>query len=240
MTLVERIEALRERAEGQSSLEQKRAESGRLQYLLNAARRLSEDLGSQVTQLRMLEDQGIETSAPDSAVAARKTLSKLRERFAKEPRAEQLTRGQDWTRLNEQIQATCRTLASALETEWRRFVGTAYSGESPNNLAGSLASTDGNMANLKRYRDAYAQITQYARSGPRERADFDRVRDLVRQLTEIYQGFDFNVPEDVKRFLRAVADGGANLDLLTAEVRDWLQQQNTGSQYRIVARASST
>lgn len=239
MTLIERIETLRQCANGQLTLEEKRAESRRLQPLLSEARKFSEDLGNEVKQIRFLHDQGINISTPDSSIAARKTLSKLRERFAQDPHAEQLTRRQDWTRLKEQLQATRNNLASALDAEWRRFVKEAYRGDAPNNLANSLAGTESNKRNFQLYLDGYNKLNEYARSRPNERADFDSVRELARQLTEIYQRFDFNVPEDVKRFLKAVADGGANLDLLTAEVRDWLQQQNLIGQYRIVARVSS-
>lgn len=239
MTLIERIETICERAENQRSIEEKRAEVNRLQPLLNDARNLSEDLDHEVAQLRFLRDQGIFTAPPDKAEAARKTLGRLRERFTKESRAEHLTRGRDWTLLKEQVRATCENLASALQTEWAQFVQTAYSGDTPSTLEGSLAGTEGNLQNLRRYREVHAELNRYAKSRPTGRTDFDNVRDLSRQLTEIYQDFDFDVPEEVKRFLQAVAGGGANLDLFTTEVRVWLQKQNTSDHYRIVARADS-
>ena len=229
MTLIERIQTLSKRASSQLALEENRAESGRLQQLLRDARTFSEKLGSEVKQLRLLQDQGISVSAPDGATAARKTLGRLRARFAKEPHAEQLTRGRDWTLLNKQVLLTCKNLSSALDAEWRRVVETAFSGDKPANLADTLARTPGNMRNLDRFRDVYAHLEQYARSRPTGRADFVHVRDLARQLTEIYQGFDFGVREDVKRFLRAVADGGANLELLTPDVRDWLDEYGTST-----------
>ena len=239
MTLIERIQTLRERANGQLSLEEKRNESQRLRPLLDGARKLSESLGREVEQLRLLQDQGISVSVPDSSTAARKTLGRLRERFAKEMRTEQLTRGRDWQRLNEQVLLTCQSLSSALQAEWRRIVETAFSGDKPSNLEQTLASTPKNLQNLRRFQGGYGKLEQFSRSRPTGRADFEQVRDLARQLTEIYQDFDFDVPEDVNRFLRAVADGGADLALLTAGVRDWLEGQDTSSHYRIVARLSS-
>ena len=150
-----------------------------------------------------------------------------------------LTRGRDWTLLKEAVRAACKNLASALQTEWVQFVQTAYRGDTPCTLKENLARTEGNLQNLQRYSEVYAELYQYVRSRPTGRADFDHVRALARQLTKIHQEFDFDVPEEVKHFLRAVADGGAHLDLLSKEVRDWLQQQNTSDHYRIVAKVSS-
>ena len=236
MTLIERIETLRKRAGDQIFLEKKRAESTLLQPLLDDARALSEDLSREIEQLRLLKDQGIDVAAPDSAAMACKTLGRLRERFAKENRAEQLTRGRDWGRLNDQIEETCKSLATALRAEWRRVVETAFSGDKPNNLENTLARTAGNERNLQRYREVYGKLNQLSGYRPTERSDFDNIRILARQLKEIHQDFDFNVPDDVKLFLGAVAVDGADLALLTAEVRDWLKQQNTSDHYRIVAR----
>lgn len=239
MTLIARIRTICERAENQRSIEEKRAEVDRLQPLLSDARRLSDDLDREVTQLRLLRDQGIHIKTSDKADAARNTLGRLRERFTKETRAENLTRGSDWTLLKRQVQATCEDLASAHQAEWCQFVETAYSGDTPINLRGSLAGTERNLTNLERYGKVYAELNQYARSRPSGRADFERIRDLARQLTEIHQDFDFNVPEAVKLFLQAVAGGGAHLDLLTTEVRDWLRQQSMSDHYRIVAKMVS-
>jgi hypothetical protein len=43
----------------------------------------------------------------------------------------------------------------------------------------------------------------------------------------------------VKQFLQAIANGGADLDLLTDEVRRWLQQQGSTGRYQIVAKRSA-
>lgn len=239
MTLIERIEILCERAKNQRSLEEKKAESQRMQPLLNDARKLSENLATEVERFRLLRDQGIEMLTPDRAGKARNVLGRLRARFAEEGRAEDLTRGRDWNLLKDHVQATCENLRSTVDAEWRQFVETICNAQRPDDLERTLAHTDRNKTSLKLYREVYEQITKYAGSRPNDRTDFDCVRDLSRQLAEIHKEFDFDVPEEVKRFLRAVADGGATLDLLTAEVRDWIEQQQGSERYRIVARVSS-
>lgn len=240
MTLIQRIKTLSALAAQQTELEGKQAESKRLQLLLDKAQSMTENLGEEVQQLRLLRDEGISSPTdPTKAEAPLKTLTKLLERFTKERSAESLTRRKYWTRLNEQLDETCKSMAASFKTAWHQFVDTAYSGQSPDDLERSLATTDRNIELLKRYNTVHRQLKNLARTRPNERTDFDQVREFARQLSEIYQGFDFNVPEDVKRFLRAVADGGADLDLLTDGVRDWLQEQKTSGHYRIVTRTAT-
>jgi len=236
MTLIEHIERICERATHQLSREESRAESQRLAPLLKDAGQFSASLAAEIERLRFFRDQGFSVTVPDKAAAARKTLSRLRERFSRDYRAEQLTRGREWALLSGQIRETREELDSNLRTEWRCFVDSAYSGDNPDNVESVLAATEGNRKNLVDYRRAHTELRQYARTRPESREDFARVRALARILTEIYDRFDFSVPDDVKRFLQAVASGGAGLELLTQTVLDWLHEQNTAGQYRVVSR----
>lgn len=240
MTLIDRINGLTERASGLDALDRQRAESAKLQKLLAQVRPMNEKLGTEIQQMRLLHDEGI-NAAPDSssAEAARKTLARLIKRFTENRTADSLTKGRDWKLLDDQAQATYQKLTNALKAAWSQFIATAYTGESPSHLKRSLAVTDRNLDQLRLYEQTYTQLNGLTRSRPQERGDFARVRELARQLGEIYQRFDFNVPEGVKRFLQSVADGGADLDLLTEEVRGWLDQQGSSGHYRIVARSGS-
>lgn len=240
MTLIDRIEALSERARGLEALDRRRAESAKLQQLLAKVRPMNDKLGTEIQQMRLLHDEGIHV-APDStnAEAARKTLARLINRFNQNRTADSLTKGRDWKLLEDQTQTTARELTDALKAAWSQFIATAYTGESPSHLKRSLAITHHNLDQLRAYEKTYTQLNGLARSRPQERRDFEQARELARQLGEIFQRFDFNVPEGVKRFLQAVADGGADLDLLTEEVRGWLQQQGSSGHYRIVARTGA-
>ena len=66
------------------------------------------------------------------------------------------------------------------------------------------------------------------------------MRLLAEQLEAAAQDFNFDVPEPVKAFLEAVQSvAGAPLDLLTAEVRDWLKANNSFDSYRISAKGQA-
>lgn len=242
MTLLERIADLKRRAQDQMGRQDGRDEAGKLQPLLNEANALSQGLGTEVTYLHLLRGQGLPLQADlagADAGAALTTLDRLRQRFAEQSTADRLTRGQDWTRFKERTEAARSKTATTLNQAWRDFVTSAYSGDKPADLERSLAPTDLNKERLSRYRAAHEELLWLANRRPTVREDFDRVRELARQLQELHQGFDFGVPEGVKQFLQAIAKGGADLDLLTDEVRAWLQQQGSTGRYQIVAKRSA-
>jgi hypothetical protein len=242
MNLLERIADLKRRAAEQQRRQDGLDEARRLQPLLNEAKALSQGLGTEVTHLHLLRGQGLPLQADlagADAGAALTTLDRLRQRFAEQRTADRLTRGQDWTRFKERTETARSKAATTLNQAWRDFVTSAYSGDKPADLERSLAPTDLNKERLSRYRAAHEELLRLANRRPTGREDFDRVRDLARQLKELHQGFDFSVPEAVKQFLQAIAKGGADLDLLTDEVRDWLQQQGSTGRYQIVAKRSA-
>jgi len=242
MTLLERIADLKRRAVEQQGRQAGLDEAGKLQPLLDEAKALSQGLGTEITQLHLLRDQGLalpDAPADPDAGAALKPLDRLLTRFTDKRQAESLTKGQDWTQFRDLTQKARKAAATTLDQAWRDFVASAYSGHKPTDLERSLAPTDGNNQRLQHYRSAYNELGTLTRRRPASREDFDRVRELARLLGEIHQGFDFTVPDAVKRFLDAMAAGGADLDLLTDEVRGWLQQQGSTGRYQIVTKRSS-
>lgn len=239
MTLLERIADLKRRAQDQLNRQVGLDEAGRLQPLLTEAKTFAQGLGTEVTQRHLLRDQGLQLPAGLAGTegdAALKTLERLRNRFSQNRRAESLNRGQDWSRFKESTEAARSQAASTLDKTWRDFVTGAYSGAKPTDLKRGLAPTEGNQQRLERYLSAYNDLAALSRRRPTGRGDFDRVQELARLLRELHEGFDFSVPDAVKRFLDAMAAGGADLDLLTDEVRNWLQQQGSTARYQIVAK----
>ncbi|MCB2425399.1 hypothetical protein, partial [Methylophaga pinxianii] len=134
------------------------------------------------------------------------------------------------------ITTNCSVLS---KQKWLEFVQSSYEGQDPVQLESVLAPTDINKSNLLFFREKYLALKQLGRSRPKERGDFDSVRQISNQLREIHQRFDFEVPDDVRMFLVSVAEGGADLDLLTTEVLDWLHKKNTSNNYRIVTKPVS-
>ena len=183
MTLIDRINGLTERASGIDALNRQRDESRKLQQLLNQASPLNEKLGTEIQQMRLLHDGGVNaTPESSSAEAARKTLARLIKRFTENRTADSLTKGRDWNLLEEQANKTIGELTKALKTAWDQFIATAYTGQKPSDLERALAHTDRNLDHLQLYKQTYKEFNDLARSRPQERSDFARAGELARQL----------------------------------------------------------
>jgi hypothetical protein len=64
---------------------------------------------------------------------------------------------------------------------------------------------------------------------------------LLQEAKQILQQLEDSLqPDSVRRFLSAIARGGAPLEYLTPEVSDWLSAHSAGGEFRIVAGAVET
>ncbi len=112
-----------------------------------------------------------------------------------------------------------------------------------NYLAGKMPSTNQEMLNVlvkieafrpnvQRIRDLNAQIQR--QKLPQNYEEFEHIERLIDQLREHWltlSSDDF--PETVLHFLKATVDFGAPLNLLTIEVRDWLDCHGISDSLRI-------
>lgn len=112
-----------------------------------------------------------------------------------------------------------------------------------NYLAEKMPSTNQEMLNIlvkieafrpnvQRIRDLNAQIQR--QKLPQNSEEFEHIERLIDQLREHWltlSSDDF--PETVLHFLKSTVDFGAPLNLLTTEVRDWLDRNNISDNLRI-------
>ena len=237
MNLLERIDALKVQVQELKTAQLNVGESQRLQTRLEEVDLVAIPLAQQVTLLNIFRTEGIDLSgASDTVEKAVKRIQTIQERFKAESKAASLTKGQDWTLMKKYTSEVTASVKTNLTDNWNRFVESSYSGEKPQNLQRSLAQTESNESALSRYRVEYDNLNLLARKLPESSINFENVRSTASKLKDIYKEFDFNVPEIVKEFLKAVGSGGADLDLLTDEVSKWLHSNGTINRYQIVAR----
>lgn len=78
------------------------------------------------------------------------------------------------------------------------------------------------------------KIKQFEGSPPRTVRRFEQFEQLVEELKLAWSELGGGpVPPAVRDFLKAVITTGASLDLLTAEVREWLDKHKIASSFRI-------
>lgn len=236
MSLISRIDSMKEVAidlkKKQSSYEEAKLLQQRLSEINTTAIKLNE----QIEQLQTFRKVDIDLSyVPDKIKSANNQLSKIRGKFNDEPKAKNLTKGNYWDKLQESINEISKEINEQLTNSWKDYVKESYTGESPINLRRILAPTDENNTNIKNYEKTYNELINCLKIKPNI-DDFSKIKEIVVLLTNINSDFDFDVPKSVNLFLKSVAENGASLDLLTEEVREWLINNNTDSQYKIVGR----
>jgi hypothetical protein len=236
LTLLERTTNLKDRCGSLGNL------STRIDLATNLSTRLAElngaaaNLPACLATIRLLRDAGISIeNMPDELRRARAVLGKIQSRFLQSRTADSLTRGQDWKQLLRELPATVRALQMLATQTWRAHVERAFAGEAPAIIEARLARTDQNQEALTRYRQAYENFSRAGATLPADMDDVEAVRKAAKNLASIAKDFDFDVPNAVKKFLDALPQGGAPLDLLTDEVRAWIAAQGQTNRFRVIA-----
>jgi hypothetical protein len=100
-------------------------------------------------------------------------------------------------------------------------------------LAETLTGVEGVAELSQALQTILGELARIQRAVPSRQAAelLQQAKETLRELEESLQ------PESVRRFLSAVARGGASIDLLTKDVTDWLTFHNALNSFRIVAGA---
>ena len=237
MSLVQRVSELKDNVVQLKNAQAGFNEAKLLQSRLVEITDTSDSLSEQVERLRLFRKNGIELlEIPSGIIEVNKRLTKIQERFKKECKAKNLTKGKDWEIMQSTVREIENTIKQDLLKSWKAYVSNAYSGETPHDLRKMLAPIDSNKSAFSRYKQSYDELNSLLKNIPDDNQGFEDVNIIATQLKAIYSDFDFNVPDVVKDFLTAVGEGGASLELLSDEVRNWLSENNTYNRYTIVAK----
>ena len=236
-SLPERAKLLRARLVNLDNLSLNVLETRSLEELRHSLKQPAERLRNVVEQYKLLEDSGIQTPKSEPLVSARKLAAKVLDGFKLNPKAATLTRGVGWATLLKQVDLASDDLDAGLQKAWKTYRLTLFNGDPPQLLKNRIALTDANMKAFKAYEKLYnSWLFEFGRL-PGDIAAIDRVKAIAKELTNTAKSFDFNVPDDVKRFLQSIQVDGASLAQLTKAVVDWLKENKAFDQYRIVPRS---
>jgi DNA repair exonuclease SbcCD ATPase subunit len=235
MTVMDTCHSLQARIQALQGIQQSAAEAEQLGQRLSEAQALNERLSAELKAAQFLLDHNVfvEFDAIEVTGALR-PLNKIIDRFSENPQSASLTRGQDWKKLRDNCKHVQTQLATELPKAWRRFVDNLHTGQSPEDLEAILAMTKANESALAKYRDLYHQLKNLRTQLPEDGEEISGVIKRAEKLKEVATKFDFDVPEKVKIFLAAIAQGGAPLNLLTDDVVQWLSENRSEKHYRIV------
>jgi hypothetical protein len=101
-----------------------------------------------------------------------------------------------------------------------------------NEMLNLLAEVEAFKATVQRIQRLDLQIQQV--EFPNSSEDFERVDQLIDLLRQSWNSLSSDeVPEAVLSFLKAAANRGAPIDLLTPDVKDWLTRHGIAGSLRI-------
>jgi hypothetical protein len=175
-------------------------------------------------------EQIIVPSAP-TALALLKDLAGVRDSFVKDPN---LILGASFISLVTRLQEAANALEAIARDAWTA-VRAERSSIINQSLLASLESLPGYASTVRELRRLSARAATFGSrslvSGSELKEFFQITGDLRTQWQALCS--PERMPAEVIAFLQACAEGGATLDLLTADVRKWLAHHSLESQFRI-------
>lgn len=144
-----------------------------------------------------------------------------------------------WTKLTKAAGSANILLRDAAKKQWQQFVESLGHVVTPQVLEGRMLKTPANEVLLGTYKQQYLIYQTAVRaelpiSGTTQ-SDLTTVVETLQGLSEQLQG---TAPDSVRKFLKAVGSGGADLELLTSEVMEWLRENDTPSRFVIKSRVA--
>jgi len=194
----------------------------------------AEKLHVLVARATLLRERGVVLSAFPDTRPMRKTIDTLRKRFDEKTNSATLTQGKHWTGLQSELEGAIATLEAEQRHDWKNYFATRLFGSlPPEQRKVSLVQTPENKLALAQYERLYGKFMIYRNTVPSTTQELDEVHHCSEALSNIT--FDEKVPKEVAIFINAVPSG-AGLDLLTAEVIEWLRTQGLLDSFVVRAR----
>lgn len=215
------------------------AEAEALAKKKNELRELAARVGSLANRRGMLRQGDVPLSPALDIDKAKQLCGMILTRFAESPKASTLADKQRWTKLLEALAEFNASEETLQKQDWKGYYSSRlFGGVSPEQRQQTILMTlPKNLEALGLYRSLYKRFAQYRNSVPGTAEELDEVQACSRELSEIRFVENDDVPVAVREFFNATSSGsGANLDLLTPEVIEWLRTNNMLNNYAVRAR----
>lgn len=187
----------------------------------------------------MLQQGGVPLSEPHGVEKARQSCRMILSRFTESPKAATLVDKQRWTKLTESLTEFNAVEETLQRQDWKEYYGTKlFGGVPPEQREQTILMTlPENRDALALYKNLYKRLSLYRTMVPSTEAELREVQESSRQLSGVRFVENNDVPSAVREFFNATSSGGgANLELLTTEVVDWLRSNGMLNHFAVRAR----
>lgn len=211
-------------------------ETKALESLRSQLVQLASPLNLCASNARLLANHGVALSAETDIGSAIETVKRVLLRFEEIPKSTTLRNGTRWTGLTSKLETLASRLVEVQTNDWKVYFSGNYFGGLPpaQREAKLILAIPGNKEAIERYKLLYQQFIKYRSTIPKDDDEFVHLNEISTQLSEI-KFEDNDIPDDVRKFFEATSTG-ASLDLLTAEVIEWLRSNNLLSRYVVRAK----
>lgn len=202
-------------------------------------RALAEKVTTLAERRGLLKRGGVPLSEPPEVERVRQSCSMLHTRFTESPKAATLVDKQRWTKLTESLANFNAVEDDLQKRDWKGYYATKlFGGVPPEQREQTILMTlRDNQEALASYKRFYKQLSQYRAVLPCTGKELEEAQDSSRQLSEIRFVENTDVPSAVREFFYATSStSGANLELLTTEVVDWLRSNGMLNNFAVRAR----
>ena len=200
-------------------------------------------LAAKVTALAerryMLRRGGVPLSQPHDVEKAKQSCRMILTRFTESPKAATLVDKQRWTKLTESLTEFNAMEETLQRQDWKEYYCTKlFGGVPPEQREQTILMTlPENRDALALYKSLYKRLSLYRAAVPSTAVELEEAQESSRQLSGIRFVENNDVPSAVREFFNATSSGGgANLELLTREVVDWLRSNGMLNHFAVRAR----
>jgi cell division septum initiation protein DivIVA len=166
--------------------------------------------------------------------AVRRQAADIRKGLQAASDVEGVTRDASWRKLLSSVSGLAEALETAAGEAWKRAVEECGGLESPSTVRALMPPTPENESAARRYEDSFRLYQEVARlrlpTGP---SDLSSLRAHADACRRAYGSITFDVPEDVRAFLKAVQEDSATVAHLTPTVVEWLKEKQQLARYRV-------
>lgn len=203
-------------------------------------RTLVEKISSLADRRGLLRLGGVTLSEPpDDLDKVRQSCNLLLTRFSESPKSSTLVDKQRWKNITDAV-TRFQTIEDTLQKQnWKGYFDTKLFGGVPPEQREQtiLMSLAENKTALELYKKLYRRLTTYRTTLPSTAEELIEVQDSSEQLSQIRFIENSDVPSSVREFFKATSSGsGANLELLTSEVVEWLRTNGMLNNFAVRAR----
>lgn len=202
-------------------------------------RALAEKVKALAERRCMLRQGGVPLSQPPDVEKSRQSCRMLLNRFTESPKAATLVDKQRWIKLTESLTEFNAVEDTLQRQDWKGYYGTTlFGGVPPEQREQTILMTlPENRDALALYKGLYKRLSLYRTVVPTTAAELEEAQESSRQLSGIRFVENSDVPSAVREFFNATSSGGgANLELLTTEVVNWLRSNGMLNHFAVRAR----